>query len=86
MPSSDAPASEEPTEEPADEPTDGGPAFPEGTARQTAENSGEWDLVLADVRVGEHDGYDRIVLEFTGHRHPRLDGQLRRRGGARRER
>ena len=66
VPSSDAPASEEPTEEPTDEPTDSGPAFPEGTAPQTAENSGEWDLVLADVRVGEHDGYDRIVLEFTG--------------------
>ena len=63
----EAPTSDAPTSETAsDDPTDDGPVFPEGTGRQTAENSGEWDLVLADVRVGEHDGYDRIVLEFTG--------------------
>jgi hypothetical protein len=62
VPSSDVPTTEEPTHEP----TDNGPTFPEGTAPQTTENSGEWDLVLADVSVGEHDGYDRIVLEFTG--------------------
>ena len=40
--------------------------FPETTAVQTAENSGEWDLVLMDVRVAEHESFDRIVLEFTG--------------------
>ncbi len=63
----EAPTSDAPTSETASaDPTDDGPVFPEGTGRQTAENSGEWDLVLADVRVGEHDGYDRIVLEFTG--------------------
>jgi hypothetical protein len=50
----------------ADDPNDSGPAFPRGTAAQTAKNSGAWDLVLTDVRLGEHDGYDRIVLEFTG--------------------
>ena len=43
-----------------------GPAFPAGTAAQEQENSGDWDLVLTDVRVGSHEGYDRIVLEFTG--------------------
>jgi predicted small lipoprotein YifL len=59
---SDAPTSEAPSEDP----TDDGPPFPEGTARQSTENSGEWDLVLSEVRVGEHEGFDRIVLEFTG--------------------
>jgi hypothetical protein len=29
----------------------GDPAFPEDTARQTAANVGEWDLVLTDVRL-----------------------------------
>ena len=62
----EAPTSAPTSETASADPTDDGPVFPEGTGRQTAENSGEWDLVLADVRVGEHDGYDRIVLEFTG--------------------
>lgn len=47
-------------------PTDDAPAFPDGTADQSGENAGEWDLVLTDVRVGEHDGFDRVVLEFAG--------------------
>jgi hypothetical protein len=76
-PSSDPTA--EPTTEPTTTPTtttttsdppedqgDGDPAFPTDTATQFAESSGEWDLVLTDVRVGEHEGFDRIVLEFTG--------------------
>jgi len=54
------------TETPAPDPSDGVPAFPEKTTRQFAENSGEWDLVLTDVRVAEREGFDRIVLEFTG--------------------
>lgn len=59
---SDAPT----TDIPADDPADRGPAFPESTARQTADNSGKWDLVLRDVRVAEHESFDRIVLAFTG--------------------
>ena len=55
-----------PTSNPTEDPTDGDPAFPTDTSTQFAENSGEWDLVLTDVRVGEHEGFDRIVLEFTG--------------------
>jgi len=43
-----------------------GPAFPDGTASQTARPKGEWDLVLTDVRVGHHEGFDRVVLEFDG--------------------
>lgn len=54
------------TTSPTEDPTDGGPAFPTDTSTQFAESSGEWDLVLTDVRVGEHEGFDRIVLEFTG--------------------
>ena len=51
---------------PSDVPTESGPAVPQGTAARTAESSGDWDLVLTDVRLGDHDGYDRIVLEFAG--------------------
>lgn len=66
-PTSDASTTDAPTTDtPADDPTEGGPAFPENTADQTAQNSGEWDLVLMDVRVAEHESFDRIVLEFTG--------------------
>lgn len=47
-------------------PAPDGPPFPESTDPQTAEPSGEWDLQLVDVRVGEHDGFDRVVLELSG--------------------
>ena len=40
--------------------------FPSGTGRQLAENKGAWDLVLRDVRVAEHDGFVRVVVQFTG--------------------
>ena len=56
--SSESPASQEPTAD--------APAFPQDTADQFAEPSGEWDLVFTDVRVDELEGFDRIVLEFTG--------------------
>ncbi|MFD1945819.1 AMIN-like domain-containing (lipo)protein [Nocardioides aestuarii] len=32
----------------------------------TSEQSGPWDLLLTDVRVGHHEGFDRVVLEFDG--------------------
>lgn len=54
------------TDTPADDPTIDTPSFPENTARQTAENVGDWDLVFTDIRVAEHESFDRIVLEFTG--------------------
>ena len=54
----------------ADSPSPGpapdGPPFPESTDPQTAEPTGEWDLQLVDVRVGDHDGFDRVVLELSG--------------------
>lgn len=65
-------ASESPSEspsagspDPSPSPPDG-PPFPESSEPQTAEPSGDWDLQLVDVRVGEHDGFDRVVLELSG--------------------
>ena len=56
----------ESAESPSPAPAPDGPPFPESTDPQTAEPSGEWDLQLVDVRVGEHDGFDRVVLELSG--------------------
>ncbi|MGF9761109.1 hypothetical protein AAII07_38570 [Microvirga sp. 0TCS3.31] len=53
-------------ESPSPTPAPDGPSFPESTDPQSAEPSGEWDLQLVDVRVGEHDGFDRVVLELSG--------------------
>ena len=53
-------------ESPSPAPAPDGPPFPESTDPQTAEPSGEWDLQLVDVRVGEHDGFNRVVLELSG--------------------
>lgn len=60
--STDAPI----TDTPADGPTPGSPSFPQDTAPQTAASSSDWDLVLTDVRVAQHESFDRIVLEFSG--------------------
>ncbi len=49
----------------ADGPRIGPPAFPERTGPQTGRGSGEV-IVLTDVRVAEREGFDRIVLEFSG--------------------
>ena len=56
----------ESAESPSPAPAPDGPPFPESTDPQTAEPTGEWDLQLVDVRVGEHDGFDRVVLELSG--------------------
>lgn len=45
---------------------DDGPPFEEVTDPLVVEPGGEWDLQLEDVRLGEHDGFDRLVLEFRG--------------------
>ena len=63
---SESPSSSASAESPAPTPAPDGPPFPESTEPQTAEPSGEWDLQLVDVRVGEHDGFDRVVLELSG--------------------
>jgi hypothetical protein len=36
------------------------------TARQSGEGSGASELVLVDVRVAAEEGFDRIVLQFSG--------------------
>jgi len=53
-----APATGETTSSPTPRPE-------ESTARQSGEGSGS-GLVFTDVRAGAHQGFDRIVLEFTG--------------------
>lgn len=71
------PATSEPTSEPTSETTASSappssapaavvPPFSETTRRQMGKNSRGSLLVLTDVRVGEHDGFSRIVLEFSG--------------------
>ncbi len=61
-----SPSSSASAESPSPTPAPDGPPFPESTDPQTAEPSGEWDLQLVDVRVGDHDGFDRVVLELSG--------------------
>lgn len=59
--------SQEPTPSDEAEPAaPDGPEFPASSEPQTAEPTGDWDLQLEDVRMGEHDGFDRVVLEFSG--------------------
>lgn len=55
-----------PSSVPATEITASGPPFPDGTGRQSSGPIGEADLVLTGVRVGSHEGFDRLVLEFSG--------------------
>jgi pyruvate/2-oxoglutarate dehydrogenase complex dihydrolipoamide acyltransferase (E2) component len=42
------------------------PAFPADTAVDTADASADAALTVTDVRVGHHDGFDRVVLELGG--------------------
>ncbi|SEE91147.1 AMIN-like domain-containing (lipo)protein [Ruania alba] len=57
----------EPTGEPTTDPTDGDPPpFPADPTPVSQELQGNPDLLLVDARAGEHDGYDRMVLEFSG--------------------
>ena len=66
-PPSEPPSASPPAESPSPTPpTADGPPFPQSTEPQTAEPSGDWDLQLVDVRVGDHDGFDRVVLELSG--------------------
>lgn len=36
------------------------------TSGKQQEPAGEWDLEIAEIRSGDHNGYDRVVIEFTG--------------------
>jgi hypothetical protein len=56
-----------PTAGPDDEDADAAaPAFPADTSPDTADPSGDAALTVTDVRVGHHDGFDRVVLELGG--------------------
>ncbi|WP_278234918.1 hypothetical protein [Isoptericola sp. AK164] len=63
---------EEPTDEATDEPTDDAtPTEPEtpfegGTALDESAASDDALLTVTDVRVGSHDGYDRVVFDLEG--------------------
>lgn len=48
------------------DPTPAQTPFPGSPATTSSDGAGPADLVLIDVRVGQHLGYDRLVLEFTG--------------------
>jgi len=42
------------------------PPFSEGTGRQINRGPSTAQLVLTDLRTAQHDGYGRVVLEFSG--------------------
>lgn len=45
----------------------GGPAdFPADTSPDTAEAAPNSELLLTDIRMGGHNGFDRVVFEFSG--------------------
>ena len=56
--------SDEPSAEPSDEPTESLPAF--ACAPTMAVSATTDRAQITDVRVAGHDGYDRVVFEFTG--------------------
>ncbi|QOR69489.1 hypothetical protein IM660_12410 [Ruania alkalisoli] len=49
-----------------DEPSGRVAPFPADTSRDTQAAAGDIDLLLVEARTGRHEGYDRVVLEFTG--------------------
>lgn len=68
-PPQSTPASTPPTESETDGATRRPPAFPQHPRSQTAD-SGRTSLVLTDVRVVEHERFDRVVLTFSGKGRP----------------
>ena len=42
------------------------PAFPANTDPDTAEASSDASVTVSDIRVGRHDGFDRVVFEVGG--------------------
>jgi hypothetical protein len=54
-----------PSSAPATEETDGSP-FPADTATDTGEPADPSGLTLTAVRAAAHEGYDRVVFEFSG--------------------
>jgi hypothetical protein len=68
---SPTPTSPAPTASAGDEEADAAaPAFPADTAVDTGEPSADAALTVTDVRVGHHEGFDRVVLELDGNGTP----------------
>lgn len=49
------------------------PAFPADTSADTADPSGEARVTVTDIRIGRHDGFDRVVFEVGGEGTPGWD-------------
>jgi hypothetical protein len=49
------------------------PAFPADVEADTGEPSGEARLTVSDIRIGRHDGFDRVVFEVGGEGTPGWD-------------
>jgi len=68
-PSDSGTADESPTDDastPSDDATEAPVPFPANTEPDTADPSADAALTVTDVRVGHHDGFDRVVLELGG--------------------
>ena len=52
--------------ETADDGTTDAPPFPADTEADTAEASADARVTVSDIRIGRHDGFDRVVLEVGG--------------------
>lgn len=62
-------AAESPTDDataPADDATEAPLPFPANTDPDTQDPSADAALTVTDIRVGHHDGYDRVVFELGG--------------------
>lgn len=53
----------------------GGQPFPGDTAADTSEPVGAEGLTVTDVRIGAHEGHDRVVLDVAGQGTPGWDVQ-----------
>ena len=57
----------------ADDASTGAPAFPGDAEPDTAEASSDAHITVSDIRIGRHDGFDRVVLEVGGQGQPGWD-------------
>jgi hypothetical protein len=72
--SSDAPRTEAASEaETADDGTTDAPSFPGDAEADTEEASADASVTVSDIRIGRHDGFDRVVLEIGGQGTPGWD-------------
>jgi hypothetical protein len=56
-----------------DDGDDSAPPFPANTEPDTGEASADALLSVTDIRIGRHDGFDRVVFEVAGTGHPGWD-------------